>query len=447
MRRSLCALVCVGLGISGVGCSEATYCPTEQVVEMFSWWVQTGEADARRKLVKMHEERMKREQQPTWVNATTMDNNSLARGFLSSSWRDKQRLPDTFQVNIGQGLLSWKDKGALEPVDFVLDGSDVRSSFFQGVLEEAKASRDGLLYGIPLNIHLTNTLFYNADALKGLVEPGKGIVTLEQFETLCDTLKSGDGRSPIALGTKGAAWTVGLLAHEALYPAMNGVVSYRTLWRGSALKKDEEYFTPLWDVYQKLLDWKNRGWINADFAETTWTDAANRLFATDDTRAVFFVMGDWVQAELRSDAGNIMRAPFPPGEGIDPVFVYTADSFPLSKSANDRRSIVELLRTMTQKDVQLAFSRAKGSIPARADLSALEVEPFRGVYDEFGKALDKHQAVLDVAGCLREGEMPSNDERVEEMLVKGDIELIKQFWRDNYGGLDPNKRTCFQYDE
>jgi glucose/mannose transport system substrate-binding protein len=443
--------VYVGLGISGVGCSEAAYCPTptERVVEMFSWWVQTGETQARQDLVTMHQDRMRQEQQPTWVNATTMDNNSLARGFLATSWQNKQRLPDTFQVNIGQGLLSWKDKGALEPVDFVLDDSGLRDQFFQGVLEEAKAKSDGLLYGIPLNIHRTNTLFYNADTLKDFVEPGKGIDTLEQFEALCEALKSRDpGRSPIALGTKGAAWTLGLLAHEALYPAMWGVRDYRSLWRGAPLKKDDEYFKPLWAVYEKILDWKHRGWINADFAGISWTDAANRLFATDDTRAAFFVMGDWVQAELRlrNDADDLTRTPFPHANGVAPVFVYTADSFPLSTSANDGHSTVELLRTMTQKDVQLAFSRAKGSIPARADLSAVEVEPFSEVYYEFRDALDTHQAVLDVAGCLRDGEMPFNDERVEEMLVKGDIELIKQFWRDNYGGLDPDEHTCFQYE-
>ena len=444
-------LVYAGLGILGVGCAEATYCPTptEQVVEMFSWWVQTGETQARQELVQMHQDRMQQEQQPTWVNATTMDNNSLARDFLRNSWTREQRLPDTFQINIGQALLSWKDRRALEPVDFVLDDSGLRDSFFQGVLEEAKASSDGFVYAIPLNIHRTNTLFYNADTLKDLIQPDEGIDTLEQFEAFCATLKSRDpGRSPIALGTKGAAWTLGLLAHEALYPAMNGIASYRSLWMGAPLKKDDEYFTPVWAVYEKLLDWKNRGWINADFAEITWTDAANRLFAADETQAAFFVMGDWVQAEirLRNDADNVMRVPFPHADGVAPVFVYTADSFPLSKSANDRDSIVELLRTMMQKDVQLAFSRAKGSIPARADLSAVEVEPFREVYYEFRDALDTHQAVLDVAGCLRDGEMPFNDERVEEMLVKGDLDSVRQFWRDNYGGLDPNKRTCFQYE-
>jgi glucose/mannose transport system substrate-binding protein len=417
---------------------------------MFSWWVQTGETEARQKLVKMHQDRMKEEQRPTWVNATTMDNNSLAREFLRSSWRRKQHLPDTFQVNIGQELLSWKEKDALEPVDFLLDEeAGLRDKFFPGVLEEAKASSDGFLYGIPLNIHRKNTLFYNADTLKDLVQPDEGIDTLEQFEEFCAALKSRDPeRSPIALGTKGAAWTLGLLAHEALHPAMWGVEQYRSLWRGATLKQDDEYFKPLWAAYEKLLDWKNRGWINADFAEISWTDAANRLFATDHTRAAFFVMGDWVQAELRlrNDADNLVRAPFPHAKGIDPVFVYTADSFPLTKSTSDRHNAIELLRTMTRKDVQLAFSGAKGSLPTRMDLLGEELEPHREVYYELLDALETHRAVLDVSGCLRDGEMPLNDERVEEMLVKGNIDIIKQFWRDNYGGLDPNDRKCFQYE-
>jgi glucose/mannose transport system substrate-binding protein len=413
---------------------------------MFTWWTQTGEAAAEKSLVDKHTERMKAEQRPTWVNATTMDNNGFARNFLWKAKDQKRRLPDTFQVNIGQDLLEWEAQ--LEPVNFVLDEEPgLTDEFFEPVLEEA--SDNGDLYAIPLDIHRTNTLFYHRNTVREQVQSDADIDTLEKFENVCAALKlKNPQRSPIALGTKGAAWTLGLLAHEALYPAMSGVLQYRSLWRGSTTSQSDEYFTALWATYEKLLKWKEWGWINADFAETSWTDAANRLYApdTDDRQAAFFIMGDWVQAELRlkHDGDMLGRAPFPHAEGVDPVFVYTSDSFPLPKTNKNRDNAVELLRTMTGKEAQLAFSAAKGSIPARMDLWGSELIPFGEVYIEFLNALANHQVVLAVSGCLRRGEMPSNDEKVEEMLVTGNIQSIKDYWVHAYK-VKPN-RNCFQYE-
>lgn len=414
---------------------------------MFTWWTQTGETQARNELAKMHQARMAMEQRATWVNTTTMDNNGLARRFLSTSFANKHRLPDTFQVNVGQALLGWQeDQDALEPVDFVLDEqSGLRDKFFKGVL--AEASSGGALYGIPLNIHRKNTLFYNKAAVAELVQSSTDIDSLERFEDVCAKLKEKNPqRSPIVLGTKGAAWTLGLLAHEALYPAMWGVQQYRSLWRGATTDQVAEYFDQLWAVYAKLIDWKSKGWLNADYAEISWTDAASRLFATDDRQAAFYIMGDWVQAEpaLQNRAAQLGRAPFPAAAGMDSVFVYTADTFPLPRNTDNRQNAVELLRTMTRDDVQIAFSQKKGSIPARNDLLEDDRMPFNEAYVEFLVALKKHQAVLDVSGCLRDNEMPSNDEQVERLLDTGSIDAAKAYWLDAYN-VKPN-RTCFQYE-
>jgi glucose/mannose transport system substrate-binding protein len=449
MGHPLGTVLYFGLGILGVGCAEANYCPvpTEQVVEMLTWWTQTGEAAARQKLVDRHTDRMQAERRETWVNATTMDNNSFVRNFLWTNRDRKRRLPDTFQVNIGQDLLNWKEQ--LEAVDFLLDDEEpgLRDKFFEPVLTEA--SDNGVLYGIPLDIHRTNTVFYNRDTVRELVQSEEDIDTLEKFERICAALKlKNPERSPIVLGTKGAAWTLGLLAHESLFPSLWGVRQYRSLWRGAATTQGDEYFNPLWKVYEKLLDWKDRGWINADFAETTWTDAANRLFApdTDAHQAAFFIMGDWVQAELRlkNAADKLKRAPFPHADGADSVFVYTADSFPLPKNNKNRQNAVDLLHTMMGKETQLAFSAAKGSIPARIDLWGSDILPYNQVYIEFLDAIVNHQVVLAVSGCLRQNEMPSVDDQLEEMLVTGNIDKIKQFWTENYRGLNPTSRRCFQ---
>lgn len=460
LRRTL---VYLGVLASATACADASYCPSQagQVVELFSWWTQTGEVAARDALARAHQERMKHEGQPTRVLVTTMETNRLARDFLERNGRnrpmDKIRFPDTFQVNIGQELLFWQKD--LEPVDFVLDEApELRTGFFDGVLEEASSydpNGNKALYGIPLNIHRMNTLFYNRETVDTLRQNGGHLDTLEGFERMCEALKAKyPDRAPIVLGTKGATWTLGLLVHQALYPAMWGVERYRKLWRGATTQQDDVYFEHLWQTYDRIRQWKDKGWINSDFAEVKWTDAANRLLlpAENQCQATFFIMGDWLQAEMASvEAARVGRAPFPSSEGNvegnAPAFVWTADTFPLPKGIRNRENAVELLRTIARADVQLAFSRAKGAIPARgAELPWSEIEDELDAYSDFKQAREHHQAVLAVSGCLCDGELFAVDDKLETMLMDGNAEEIKGLWRTEYDDINRNQRTCFQSD-
>lgn len=451
MRILRCTLVYLGVLISATSCAEASYCssPADQVVELFSWWTQTGEAAARDTLATTHENRMAQQGQPTRVLVTTMETNRLARDFLKA--RAPRRFPDTFQVNIGQELLVWKDH--LEPVDFVLDQEpELRNGFFDGVLEEA--SSQGALYGIPLNIHRMNTLFYNRETVAALRRTGGDLDTLEGFERMCSELKEKyPDRAPIVLGTKGATWTLGLLVHQALYPAMWGVERYRKLWRGATTQQDDVYFEHLWQTYDTIIRWKEKGWINSDFAEIKWTDAASRLVlpAEHHCQATFFIMGDWLQAEMTSAEEAVGQMPFPSSAGKvednAPAFVWTADTFPLPKGIRNRENAVELLRTIARTDVQLQFSRKKGALPARgADLPWQALGDQRDVYWEFLEARQRKQAVLSVSGCLREYQLPALDDKLEMMLIQGNREPIKDLWKSSYRDLDPSKRSCFQSD-
>lgn len=454
MRYSLGVLALIGLGISPSGCAEASYCPVanEQVVELFTWWTQTGEAAARDELVRLHETRMAEQQEPTRVIATTMDNNRLARDFLERR-NDKRHLPDTFQLNIGQELLTWKEQ--LEPLNFLLEEQpNLREAFFDATLIEA--SSEGVLYGVPLNIHRMNTLYYNREIVDGLIREGGALDTLEGLEAMCAELKAKyPERSPIVLGTKGATWTLGLLVHQALFPAMAGVDRYRKLWRGAPTQQDYAYFGPIWDSYDRILEWKKSGWINSDFHETKWTDAINRLLlpADDPCQATFFVMGDWVQAELTAkDIARLGRVPFPTAngkaEGNAPAFVWTADTFPLPKNSQNKRNTIELLRTMTQKSVQLAFSKKKSAIAARAmEISWYEADDQYQLYREFSDARERKQAVLSVSGCLREKELPALDDMLEQTLIEEDSTAIRALWFNDYKELKPGERRCFQSDE
>jgi glucose/mannose transport system substrate-binding protein len=85
------------------------------------------------------------------------------------------RPPDTFQVNGGTDLFSWVGCGAvrerMEPLDFLFSSEGWGAVFPPDVLE--LVTHGGRLYAVPVDIHRTNTLFYNRQNLAehGLAPP------------------------------------------------------------------------------------------------------------------------------------------------------------------------------------------------------------------------------------------------------------------------------------
>ena len=384
-------------------------------VEIFSWWVAPGEVEALDALVDLHAQRH-----------PGVKVKNLAAEFADQA-RDelKNRMasglpPDTFQANVGWGLLSWGE-GAIEPLDEIAEREHWDAAFEPAVLDAV--SKSGRFYGVPLNIHRINALFYNQQVLAthGIEPP----TTLEELHQACLTLKQ-VGITPIALGNLNS-WTLQELAFECVLPAMGGADFYSSYWQG--LEQGDAQ--PMRDTLDYVIRLFADGCFNADSATIDWTDALDRVA---DGTAAFSEMGDWAKGYLESKGAVATEdfgvTPFPGTRG---VFVFTSDSFPLPRGARNREGAIDLLITMASAEGQLVFNRAKGSIPARVDIdpSSLDVMQ-QSTYADW----KTDEKVLAMSGLVRPDVMLDLPVKLKEAATTGDTDPVLSYLVNNYGTLE-----------
>ena len=372
MQRLRAGLLSVVVAWAMLGCSAADESPRLPLVELFSWWTKPGEVEALDAVLTVH---ARRHPGAKVINAAVKDS-ATARDRLRRRLEDREP-PDTFQANVGQDLLHWvlyngadAAESKLEP----LSGQAVLGREFRDVFPEPVLSAAGFggdVYAVPVNIHRTNSLFYNRQVFADLgLEPPQ---TLDELYAVSDQLEA-QGIVPLAVGAK-SSWTLALLIFENLLIAKEGASFY------------EEYFGGRVDVAAdprvlEVLDEGLRLWhyTNPDARQIEW-DAAVAM--VQDGRAAMTVMGDWAKGTLKQLGGvpgeTFGQIPFP---GTAGVFVFTADTFPLPKGAPRRQDALDFLSTLASLEGQNAFNPIKGSIPARTD-----IDP--AAYDVLARAMIK----------------------------------------------------------
>ncbi|HEX2730896.1 MAG TPA: ABC transporter substrate-binding protein [Polyangiaceae bacterium] len=349
------------MGAATTACSSSEPDEPAPSVEIFSWWSSPGETEALQALLQVHHRKYP---EVRVINAAEVLADK-ARARLADRMRHGLP-PDTFQANIGQDLFQWvlfdrrDDKES--KVSSINALADAQHWF--GVLPKAivdALSFNGQMYGVPLDIHRLNTLFYNRKLLSeaGLQPP----TTLAELHATLATLKAAGYTHPISIGNR-YDWTMVLFTLENLFPAVAGPDFYAQYWRGEHLAEHAK----MRETIAELLSlWP---YFNADALEVDWTEGVDRLFARDKAQqAAFTVMGDWAKGYLQAEGYEPGRdfgsTPFPGSEG---TFVFTADCFPLPKGAPHKEAVTDLLVTFGSRAGQVAFNQLKGSLPARTDI-------------------------------------------------------------------------------
>ena len=356
---------------AALGCSGADEANRAPLVELFSWWTKPGEVEALNAVLSVHEQRFPGAKV---INAAAKDS-ATARDRLRNRLEAREP-PDTFQANVGQDLLRWvlyngadAAESKLEPLEGkAVVGRDFRDVFPEPVL--SAAGFGGAVYAVPVNIHRTNSLFYNKQVFAdlGLAVPQ----SLDELYVVADELEA-QGIVPLAVGAKGS-WTLALLFFENLLIAKQGADFYQDYFGGRVDAADARVL----DVLDESLRlWR---YTNADARQIEW-DAAVAM--VHNGRAAMTVMGDWAKGSLEQLGGvpgkTFGQVPFP---GTAGVFVFTADTFPLPKGAPRRKDALDFLGTLASLDGQNAFNPIKGSIPARTDID-------ESAYDVLARAMIK----------------------------------------------------------
>jgi glucose/mannose transport system substrate-binding protein len=328
--------------------------------EILSWWVSPGEVDALSALLRVYE----RAHPDGGVVSAAVAGNAIVREQVRKRMT-RGVPPDTFQVNGGIDLFAWARRSAmrerLEPIDCLFASEGWDHAFPSDVLDLVR--HEGRLYGVPLDIHRTNALFFSRPILAkhGLLPP----TTLDDLHVVAEALRA-RGVVPFAIGYK-QPWTLTMLAFESVLVAVAGGEYYRDLFSGRCRPGGPELRATLAHV-ARILDY-----ANADAARLGWDGAVELL---RNGRAAMTIMGDWAKGYL-TNSGSASYRDF--GEVASPgaggAFIFATDTFGLPKRASHRAGAIDLLKVFGSREGQDAFNPIKGSISARTDVDLSFYDP------------------------------------------------------------------------
>jgi glucose/mannose transport system substrate-binding protein len=361
------ALLFASLVLGGIGCGsdaesnaheEEVDAGAEQTLELFSWWVAPGEAEALQSLVDLY----KSKQPGARVLNAAIDSGEDAQTVLESRVKDGMP-PDLFQEN-AYDVRTWLSKypGKLEPLDQLFDDLHLRTAVLPDVIDDV--TFEGKIYAMPVNIHRENGMFYNKEifAAHQLEAP----TTMQELLSVCEALKQA-GVTPIVTSHEG--W-IQRIMFESIGSGAMGAQAFHDYMTGKLDPSDPAFLAAL-DQHAAILD----QYVNEDAADEDfgWTQAAQALH---DGKAAMFFHGDWAK-------GYFMQLGWTPGvdfgvvgaPGASDLFVYGVDTFVLPVGAPDPEAARAFLTTVASVEGQVAFNTRKGSSPVRTDVPKNELDP------------------------------------------------------------------------
>ncbi|MFC6510865.1 ABC transporter substrate-binding protein [Promicromonospora citrea] len=337
-------------------------------VEVFTWWAAGSEKAGLDALVGVFDE-----QHPDieFVNGAVAGGAGSAAKDLLQTRLQAQDPPDTFQAHAGAELQDYIDAAQIEDVSDLYDEFGLTDAFPADLVDRL-SSEDGAIYSIPSNIHRANVVWANPTVLEeNGIDPEAQYDDLDAWIADLEKLDEA-GVTAISVGT---TWTqVHLL--ETVLLADLGPEAYSGLWDGSTDWEGAEVTAALED-FETII-----GLTNDDRDGLDWPEATQLVI---DGSAAFNVMGDWAVAAFE-EQDKVLGEDFTatPVPGTDGVFDFLADSFTLPVGAPDAEGATAWLETVGSLEGQVAFNKAKGSIPARTDADPAEFSEYQqGAIESF----------------------------------------------------------------
>jgi glucose/mannose transport system substrate-binding protein len=346
-KRGLLQAVCAAALVGACGSSSGPSAPRALVV--LNWLTADSEANALDALFHVVESRYA----GVSITNAAEDQSAVAQQELATQMAQGNP-PDSFQVVSGSSLDYWVEKEALEPLDSLAAAQGWTSVIPAPVLESV--SRNGSLYGVPLDIERDNTLFFNKQVFAAHgVTPPTGI---GDFLTVAEALDA-KGVTPFAVSAY-EGWTIASTLFEAVLVAQAGPDFYQAYLTGKKSADNPEMRVALGTLGQMM------GYANADRMSTQWADAVADVCSG---KAAMLVMPDFAKGELANDGCDASKVGYVPMQPAGtPSFVFVSITFELPNGAPHRDAAIQFLETVGSEAGQAAFNPIKGSIPARTDV-------------------------------------------------------------------------------
>ena len=246
---------------------------TQTTIELFSWWIAPGEAEALQSLIDLNKTNHPDERIFNAGAVSGMDNRTILMQRLAAN-----NPPDLFQQN-AHDLRTFlaTNPGALAPLDDFFAAQGLNAVVLPEIL--ADVTVDGHIYSMPVNIHRENTLFYNKQifAANNLQPP----TTVSELMQACATLRAA-GVTPIATAYQG--WILRIMFNEIAMGSM-GADAFHAYMTGGP--RDDAALMAAIDLFADVMT----NDINATAGNTDfgWTNAADEVAAG---RAAMFLHGD-----------------------------------------------------------------------------------------------------------------------------------------------------------
>lgn len=361
-RRSLFGLG-LPLYLSGPACgddedpSRSGDAPADEDVEIFSWWIAPGEADAFDALVALHRKSHPEQR----VYNAAIESGERARDVLAARLEAGEP-PDIFQENVyNLEALMARNPDSLTTLDDLFEELGLFDAVVPEVLEDVTI--DGKIYAMPVNIHRENAVHYNKQIFDelGLDIP----TTLEELLATCEKLVEA-GITPLATSHEG--WVQRVL-FQSLHAATVGAQPFADYLNGKAAVDEAAMARAIDHLDEVLGKYVNESAGDEGFG---WAAAAQLVL---DGKAAMFIHGDWAK-------GYLAELGWKPGEGFGifampgatDLFFYGVDVFALVKGARHEAAARDFMRTVASEQGQLAFNGVKGSSPIRLDVDERELD-------------------------------------------------------------------------
>ena len=262
---------------------------------------------------------------------------------------------------LGFDIQDWAAEGALADLNPIAEEAgwgDVIPAALQRF-----AKHDGKWVAAPVNVHSTNWVWADASILAEL-----GIEQPQSWDDFVAALQKVKDAGYVALAHGGQAWQDATI-FDAVLMATGGPEFYQA----SMIDLDEEALGS--DTMKQVFDRMAtlRGFVDDNFSGRDW-NLATAMVINDE--AAFQLMGDWAK-------GEFLNAGQTPGEdflcfrfpGTQSQVTFNSDQFAMFNQeggVSDQQAA--LATAILSPTFQIAFNKVKGSVPARTDLDAAELD-------------------------------------------------------------------------
>lgn len=290
-----------------------------------------------------------------WKNFTVANGGGGLAMVMLASRVNSGNPPTAAQIK-GAAIQEWAHRGGLSSIDDVASADHWNALLPRSVSETMQYN--GRYVAAPLNVHRVNWLWIDAAALKKV--NARPPASWDEFFAVADAMKKA-GIIPVAHSSQ--SW-LDMGTFESVAIGVGGAEFYqRAFVQLDAAALAGPQMVKTLNTYRRLKQYSGNQSSGQDWVAST--------AMLTHGKAGMLLMGDWAKAEMQAagkrPGSDILCVAMP---GTAQTFVFDIDALAMFQ-VNDKNKQAQrdLAHAVMDKDFQLAFNLAKGSIPVRQDVS------------------------------------------------------------------------------